>query len=103
MTLSRSRSRTESGVKGTLPHEIVPHLHFELVEPPLGSTSDQLRQIPYQVVTAPSLGRPNHADVTPTSSAAIQDTAAAAAAVAAAAAAAAESRKRHRLYPGAVV
>ena len=32
----------------------MPHLNFELLEPPVGSNSDQLREIPYQVVPANS-------------------------------------------------
>lgn len=43
--------------KGSVLNVIVPHLQFELVDPPAGSTADQLRQIPYQVVT--TAGAPN--------------------------------------------
>ncbi|KAI9555617.1 hypothetical protein GHT06_018132 [Daphnia sinensis] len=50
----RSHSRhSEKSVKPLLPSEIMPHLQFQLVDPPAGSTSDQLREIPYQVVTSP--------------------------------------------------
>lgn len=53
---SHSSSRhSEKSAKASLPSDLLPHLHFELVEPPAGSTSDQLREIPYQVVTSPSV------------------------------------------------
>lgn len=52
----RSHSRhSEKSVKPSLPSEIMPHLQFQLVDPPAGSTSDQLREIPYQVVTSPQI------------------------------------------------
>ncbi|EFX63179.1 hypothetical protein DAPPUDRAFT_119454 [Daphnia pulex] len=58
----RSHSRhSEKSVKPSLPSEIMPHLQFQLVDPPVGSTSDQLREIPYQVVTSQTQPTPSSA------------------------------------------
>lgn len=41
----------------------MPHLQFQLVDPPVGSTTDQLREIPYQVVTSPPTSQSHATEV----------------------------------------
>ena len=56
--------------RSALPAEIVPHLHFELVDQPVGSNADQLREIPYQVIGA---GQQQGAKVPPVGAAHAKD------------------------------
>jgi len=94
LTFSRARSE-----KVTLPNEIVPHLQFELVEPPADS-----REIPYQVVTSPSLNQSSEQQLQQQQPSSSSSSASTVVAVAAAAAATpAENRKRNRHYPSAIV